>query len=211
MYYVCYISIVLLLLLVVVVVVVVAVLLFCNAGPVLFGCAPYVPPLMKYVESYGIKLDFGDNLVKVDGPNQTATFKVTEDGAESQMIERKFDMLHVCPPQYAPDFIKNSPLANEAGWMAVNQETLQSTVAPNIFGLGDVTSTPNAKTVYIYTRSLPGGGRRIPASLLRPGRLIPDNSMFTYKFPSLLTILYTAVSTGYPYIYRVSVIYRCIY
>lgn len=140
---------------------------FCNAGPVLFGCAPYVPPLMKYVESYGIKLDFGHNLVKVDGPNQTATFKVTEDGAESQMIERKFDMLHVCPPQHAPDFIKNSPLANEAGWMAVNQETLQSTVAPNIFGLGDVTSTPNAKTVAAARKQAPIVAENLIAQMKR--------------------------------------------
>jgi sulfide:quinone oxidoreductase len=40
---------------------------FCNAGPVLFGCAPYVPPLMKYVDKYGISLDFGHNLIKIDG------------------------------------------------------------------------------------------------------------------------------------------------
>ena len=35
---------------------------FCNAGPVLFGCATYVPPLMKYVDKYRINLDFGHNL-----------------------------------------------------------------------------------------------------------------------------------------------------
>ena len=128
---------------------------FCNAGPVLFGCADYVPPLMEYVESYGINLDFGHNLVKVDGPNQTATFMVTKEGQEPKMVERKFDMLHVCPPQCAPDLIKNSPLANEGGWMAVDQATLQSTVAPNIFGLGDVTSTPNAKTAAAARKQAP--------------------------------------------------------
>ena len=128
---------------------------FCNAGPVLFGCAPYVPPLMEYVKGYGINLDFGYNLVKVDGPNQKATFKVTKEGEEPQMMERKFDMLHVCPPQCAPDFIKDSPLANEGGWMAVDQESLQSTVAPNIFGLGDVTSTPNAKTAAAARKQAP--------------------------------------------------------
>ena len=39
---------------------------FCNAGPVLFGCATYVPPLMEYVNKYGINLDFGYNLFKVN-------------------------------------------------------------------------------------------------------------------------------------------------
>ena len=43
---------------------------FCNAGPVLFGCAPYVPPLMEYVKKYGIDLDFGHNLIKIDGPKR---------------------------------------------------------------------------------------------------------------------------------------------
>lgn len=128
---------------------------FCNAGPVLFGCAPYVPPLMEYVNGYGIDLDFGHTLVKVDGPNQIATFSVVEEGREPRLIERKFDMLHVCPPQCPPDFIKGSPLANEGGWMAVDQETLQSTVAPNIFGLGDVTSTPNAKTAAAARKQAP--------------------------------------------------------
>lgn len=128
---------------------------FCNAGPVLFGCAPYVPPLMEYVKGYGINLDFGHNLVKVDGPNQKAYFKVTKEGEEPEVVERKFDMLHVCPPQTAPDFISASPLAPEGGWMTVDQETLQSTVAPNIFGLGDVTSTPNAKTAAAARKQAP--------------------------------------------------------
>ena len=128
---------------------------FCNAGPVLFGCADYVPPLMEYVDRYGINLDFGYNLVKVDGPNQIATFKVAKEGEDPRLVERKFDMLHVCPPQCAPDFIKDSPLANEAGWMAVDQSTMQSTIAPNIFGLGDVTSTPNAKTAAAARKQAP--------------------------------------------------------
>ena len=38
---------------------------FCNAGPVLFGCGTYVPPLMEYVNKYGINLDFGYNLFRV--------------------------------------------------------------------------------------------------------------------------------------------------
>jgi sulfide:quinone oxidoreductase len=128
---------------------------FCNAGPVLFGCADYVPPLMEYVDRYGINLDFGYTLVKVDGPNQIATFKVAKEGEDPRLVERKFDMLHVCPPQCAPDFIKDSPLANEAGWMAVDQSTMQSTIAPNIFGLGDVTSTPNAKTAAAARKQAP--------------------------------------------------------
>jgi sulfide:quinone oxidoreductase len=128
---------------------------FCNAGPVLFGCAPYVPPLMEYVKKYGINLDFSHNLVKIDGENKIAWFKVSSENADPQVIERKFDMIHVCPPQCAPDFIKSSPISNEAGWVDVNQETLQHTKFSNIFGIGDVTSTPNAKTAAAVRKQAP--------------------------------------------------------
>ena len=128
---------------------------FCNAGPVLFGCAPYVPPLMEYVKKYGISLDFSHNLIKIDGENKIAWFKVSSENADPQVVEKKFDMIHVCPPQCAPDFIKSSPISNEAGWVDVNQETLQHTKFTNIFGIGDVTSTPNAKTAAAVRKQAP--------------------------------------------------------
>jgi len=128
---------------------------FCNAGPVLFGCAPYVPPLMEYVKKYDSALDFGHNLVKVDGPNQKAWFKITKEGEEPEVVERKFDMIHVCPPQCAPDFIKDSSLSGAGGWVDVDQATLQHTTFDNVFGLGDVTSTPNAKTAAAARKQAP--------------------------------------------------------
>jgi sulfide:quinone oxidoreductase len=128
---------------------------FCNAGPVLFGCKPYVPPLMQYVDKYGINLDFGHNLVKIDGPEKTAWFKVTKEGADPEVIKRKFDMIHVCPPQCAPDFIRESKLANAGGWVDVDPATLQHTKFSNIFSLGDVTSTANAKTVAAARKQAP--------------------------------------------------------
>lgn len=138
---------------------------FCNAGPVLFGCAPYVPPLMEYVNKYGIDLDFSHNLIKVDGAAKTAWFKVSREGEEPQVIERQFDMLHVCPPQCAPDFIKASPLANEGGWVDVDQASLRHTKYANIFGLGDVTSTPNAKTAAAARKQAPIVAQNVLATL----------------------------------------------
>ena len=128
---------------------------FCNAGPVLFGCATYVPPLMKYVEKYGINLDFGHNLTKIDGASKKAWFAVKKEGEDTKTIERSFDMIHVCPPQRAPDFIIKSPLANDGGWVDVNAETLQHNAFSNIFALGDVTSTSNAKTVAAARKQAP--------------------------------------------------------
>ena len=57
-----------------------------------------------------------------------------------------FDMMHVCPPQTAPDFIRVSPLADAVGWVDVDQSTLRHKTFTNIWGLGDVMNAPNAKT-----------------------------------------------------------------
>lgn len=118
---------------------------FFNAGDVLFGVKDYVPALMNYIERYHINLNFAHNLVKVDGVNQVATFEV-KSAEGNQMKDVEFDMLHVVPPQSAPDFIKNSKLADSSGWLDVDPFTLQHKTYQNIYGLGDVVSTSNAKT-----------------------------------------------------------------
>jgi len=119
---------------------------FCNAGAVLFGVKEYVPALQSYMDKYQTTLSYGHNLTKVDGENKKAWFVVTNEAGESDVVERDFDMLHVCPPQQAPDFIRSSALADEAGWVDVDQHTLQHKKYSNIWSLGDVANTPNAKT-----------------------------------------------------------------
>lgn len=128
---------------------------FLNAGPALFGVADYVPPLMAYVKKYGIDLSFGHNLVRIDGPKKTAWFRRTGADADSALIERRFDMIHVVPPQTAPDFIRKSDLAAESGWLSVDQHTLRHTKYANIYGLGDVISAPNAKTAAAARKQAP--------------------------------------------------------
>jgi len=123
---------------------------FCNAGGVLFGVADYVPALMDYVGKYGIALQLGNNLVSVDGPSQKATFK-TEEGE----VMRDFDMLHVVPPQVAPQFLADSPLAAESGFTDVDHHTLQHVQYPNVFGLGDAGGMPNAKTAAAARKQAP--------------------------------------------------------
>ena len=123
---------------------------FCNAGGVLFGVPDYVPALMSYVEKYDIGLRLGHNLVSVDGPAQQAVFK-TEDGE----VNRDFDMLHVVPPQVAPQFLADSPLAAESGFTDVDQHTLRHNRYDNVFGLGDGGSMPNAKTAAAARKQAP--------------------------------------------------------
>jgi len=114
---------------------------FCTATPGLFGVADYVPALMEYVERYGAQLNFQTNLTRIDGENKIAVFSSPEGD-----VEKPFDMVHVCPPQCAPQFIKASPLSDDVGWVDVDQETLQHKRFENIFSCGDVMNAPNAKT-----------------------------------------------------------------
>jgi sulfide:quinone oxidoreductase len=123
---------------------------FRNAGPVLFGVADYVPALMEYVGKYGIDLELGSNLVAVDGPAQVAVFQTAEGE-----VSCSFDMMHVVPPQVAPQFLADSPLAAPSGFTDVDQHTLQHVRYPNVFGLGDGGSTPNAKTAAAARKQAP--------------------------------------------------------
>ena len=128
---------------------------FHNAGGVIFGVKEYVPALMKYVDKYGIDLCFSETLVAVDGEKKTAFFDVKDADGNVTRQAREFDMMHVCPPQTSLDFVANSPLANEAGWVDVSGETLQHTQYGNVFGLGDAGSTPNAKTAAAVRKQAP--------------------------------------------------------
>jgi len=123
---------------------------FRNAIGVLFGVADYVPALMEYVEKYNIGLELGSNLIAVDGAAQQATF-ATGDGE----VTCDFDMLHVVPPQVAPQFLADSPLAAESGFTDVDQHTLRHTRYDNVFGLGDAGGMPNAKTAAAARKQAP--------------------------------------------------------
>ena len=67
----------------------------------------------------------------------------------------EFDMMHVCPPQRAPEFVASSELADEAGWLDVDQFTLRHKKFGNIWGLGDVMNAPNAKTMAAVRKQVP--------------------------------------------------------
>ena len=138
---------------------------FCNAGGVLFGVKDYVPALMEYVKKYDANLDFFHNLVAVDGPAKKATFEVKEPDQEPRRVEMDLNMMHVCPPQTAPDFIRVSPLADQAGWVDVDQTTLRHKSFDNIWALGDVMNAPNAKTAAAARKQAPTVAENIVADI----------------------------------------------
>jgi len=128
---------------------------FYNAGGVLFGVPAYVPALMDYVNRYAVALNFHHNLVAIDGPARKAWFAKKPPDGEAETVEAEFDMIHVTPPQTAPDFIRVSPLADAAGWVDVDQGTLRHKTFANIYALGDVSSAPNAKTAAAARKQAP--------------------------------------------------------
>lgn len=119
---------------------------FVTAGKVLFGIKKYNDELQKMVDKYQIDLNFQHDLIAVDGEKKIAIFKVPDSEGNVKEVGKHFDMIHVTPPQSAPDFVKNSVLVNKNGWVDVDNYSLQHKKYSNIFSLGDVTSTPNAKT-----------------------------------------------------------------
>ncbi len=128
---------------------------FYNAGGVLFGVKEYVPPLMKYINLYDAHLHFSHNLKRIDGQTKRAWFAQTAQDGTMTEVETEFDMIHVCPPQHAPDFVRASPLADAAGWVDVDQATLRHQRFPDIYALGDVSSAPNAKTAAAARKQAP--------------------------------------------------------
>ncbi|GBQ10136.1 bifunctional protein tyrosine phosphatase family protein/NAD(P)/FAD-dependent oxidoreductase [Swaminathania salitolerans] len=143
---------------------------FDAAAPALFGVAAFVPALMEYVRGYGIDLQLKSRLVSVDGERRIATFeRTTEAGVET--VERAFDMLHVVPPQTAPDVIRNSPLAGQSGFVDVHPDTMKHTAFANVFAIGDVAGTSNAKTAAAARKQAPVVAENILSQL--SGRM-PD-------------------------------------
>lgn len=59
--------------------------------------------------------------------------------------EIPFDLLVTVPTNKGSELIKNSGLGDELDFLPTNKETLQSTVAENIFAIGDATNVPTSK------------------------------------------------------------------
>lgn len=117
-----------------------------SGGTRLFGVDKYEKTLKKVAERDKVQLNFFTKLVEIDGPNKKAKFVGIGEQNKDQIYDVGFDMIHVTPPQSAPDFIKNSSISNEAGWVDVDKYTLQHNKFKNIFSLGDASSLPTSRT-----------------------------------------------------------------
>ena len=116
---------------------------FATAKGGIFAVKKYAEALDRVIDRYGIQPAWFHNLKALRPDEKVAVFSHLETGEE---IEMSYDMIHVTPPMSAPDFIKNSPLAADSGWVEVNPETTQHTRYPNVFSLGDNSNLPTSKT-----------------------------------------------------------------
>jgi sulfide:quinone oxidoreductase len=119
---------------------------FTSGGSVIFGIKKYADELTKMANKYGIQLSFKHDLIAVDGDTKMATFKVTDSNGITSEVQKKFNVMHVVPPQSAPDYFSQSALADAKGWFDADKYSLQHVRYKNVFGIGDILNTPNAKT-----------------------------------------------------------------
>lgn len=123
----------------------------------LFTVPEYTRILESVVKERGIEVKYQHNLKEIKPETKEAIFEVKE-GDRVEEVSYKYDMIHVAPPQSAPDFIKESPLAvpnNPLGWVDINKYTLQHNRYANVFGIGDASSLPTSKTAAAVRKQAP--------------------------------------------------------
>lgn len=134
-------------------------------GAGLFGVPVFAKVLAKAVERYGIEVRFNTEVVEIDGESRRVELLDNTTGAKEPI---DYDALHVAPRQSAPDWVKQSPLADPAnpdGYVEVDKHTLQHVRFPEIFALGDVANSPNSKTGAAIRKQAPVVVANLMASL----------------------------------------------
>ncbi|KAM5373926.1 hypothetical protein ACJZ2D_006755 [Fusarium nematophilum] len=123
---------------------------FATGLPTMFGVPKYSAKLEELRQERAVEGLFQHDLVAVEGDK--AVF-ARPDGQEK--VTRKFDFLHVVPKMGPHAFVKNSALANEAGYVDVDDHTTRHKKFPNVWSSGDASSLPTSKTAAAITSQAP--------------------------------------------------------
>ncbi|MFC5929537.1 NAD(P)/FAD-dependent oxidoreductase [Cryobacterium melibiosiphilum] len=110
-----------------------------------FGIQMIDQELRRKILEYGIELRTKTELLEVDSTNQTVVVGRPGGGA----ARLSYDVLHVVPPQSAPDWLKHTALpaaGTREGFVEVDPETLRHVRFPNVWSLGDAAATSNSKS-----------------------------------------------------------------
>ncbi|XP_050295234.1 sulfide:quinone oxidoreductase, mitochondrial [Anthonomus grandis grandis] len=113
--------------------------------PVIFGVKKYADALWKVCKSRNIAVNTRTNLVSIDPVKKEAVFENLDKPEVKTILP--YSMLHVTPPMSTDESISNNKeLTNSAGFVEVNKTSLQHVRFPNVFAIGDCSSSPNSKT-----------------------------------------------------------------
>ncbi|KAF7591451.1 hypothetical protein BBP40_001554 [Aspergillus hancockii] len=123
---------------------------FATALPAMFGVPKYSAKLEQLRQERNVEGLFQHDLVAVEG--NTATFARPDGQAQ---VKKQFDLLHVVPKMGPHAFVKNSALANEAGFVDVDEGTTRHKKYHNVWSAGDASSLPTAKTAAAITSQSP--------------------------------------------------------
>lgn len=123
---------------------------FATPLPAMFGVPKYSAKLEELRKERNVEGLFQHDLVAVDGDK--ATFARTDGG---EQVTKQFDFLHVVPKMGPHAFIQNSVLANEAGFVDVDEGTTRHKKYPNVWSIGDASGLPTAKTAAAVTSQAP--------------------------------------------------------
>ncbi len=118
-------------------------LVFVSAATRIFGVDKYARTLERVLARKGIETLFRHELVGLRSGSREAIVRNLESREELTLA---YNLLHVTPPQSAPDVVKASPLAGPGGWVEVDRATLQHVRFPHVLSLGDASSLPTSKT-----------------------------------------------------------------
>lgn len=145
---------------------------YVSGATAIFGVPEYKATLEEVLKKGNIKVHYNANIIEIDGNKKTIEFETKDTPSNIKQVLSKtaasfynineatqensvsrvtlnFDLCHAVPPQSAPDFIKNSPLrddANPLGYVEIDKNTMQHSRFPNVFALGDCINAPCSKT-----------------------------------------------------------------
>jgi sulfide:quinone oxidoreductase len=133
--------------------------------PAMFGVEVFSDELERVAARYCIEVRKNSELVEVDPVGRHA---IIADHSTDAKDSIGFDMLHLVPPQSAPDWLKATPLAdpaNPAGYVEIDKHTLRHVRYPNVFSLGDAGNLPTSKTGAAIRKQAPVAVKNVTASL----------------------------------------------
>jgi NADPH-dependent 2,4-dienoyl-CoA reductase/sulfur reductase-like enzyme len=122
---------------------------FATGLPTMFGVPKYNAILEQLRVKKGVEGLFEHDLVAIEG--KTAIFA----GPNKQEVKKQFDFLHVAPKNRPHAFVRDSALANETGYVDVNETTLRHKKYNNVWSIGDAAGLPTSKTVAAITSQAP--------------------------------------------------------